>query len=618
MKRDQVNDYLTQYLQEDIPADSIQLWPRLKRSLIAKTKLSTQHSDLKVNNHKRTQLPLSRAASVIVVAILAGVFLFVTPQGRAFAQDFLKFFTRLDQDEKTAPQVHASLEPQSGDQVAVELEETPVLEQGCGSIISPICDLATVQSGAPFKVYGLSILPKEMQLVGAVNLSNGVAIKYTGENGVLLLIQTLVDETLDSTWVIGRSATIQSTHVHHHLAEFVQGSWSQSGLDEEPGGQLAWDESQSIRTLRWQIEGVEYSLINFPAQGVSGPLGYDQLEMELMAESVGVTTAQASIVWQQEGINLAEAERQAGFSFLPAANIPAGQGLYKTTYDSQHNSICQYYRSKNDEPDAPTLVIGQSTWAMPGINELMSEAYFGEQPVTFAVSQEALPLNGAYGNQGTFIETGLQVEAFCGGTPAIANRALLWQKDGRSFVLFGKLDSFAGTGFVTKLELQRIAASLNGEAEPVEVNTIDPERLHSRIEAESVANFQISQPAVMLNTMQFDHISVGRMMGLPFMVVTQYLGDELTLNGVERVLVFQTNQSNTSLAELKLAGEFMDVLVKGQAAIYNEHCGQDPAYGTLCNQILSWFEGDTQYDVITYTTAMVPFETMLTIANSMR
>ena len=62
----------------------------------------------------------------------------------------------------------------------------------------------------------------------------------------------------------------------------------------------------------------------------------------------------------------------------------------------------------------------------------------------------------------------------------------------------------------------------------------------------------------------------------------------------------------------------MDVLVKGETAIYNEQCSQGPCYEILCNQILSWFEGDTQYDIISYTTAVIPLETMLAIANSMR
>ncbi len=516
------------------------------------------------------------------------------------------------------PQLQASLEPQHSNLIATEFVETTVADQGCGSIISPLCDLATVQAAAPFEVHALLTIPEGAQLVGALNLSNGVAIKYDGDRGVLLLVETLADETSTSTWTVGSSASIQSIDVNQHRAEFVQGAWSGPGLGDESDSQLVWDESLTARTLRWQIEGIIYTLINIPARGANGPLGYDMLALKSLAESVGEAESTASLAWQQESITLEEAKAQAGFSPSPVANIPPGLGHYKTSYDSEHNSICQYYRSKYDDPAAPALVVAQSNWALPGVDELQSKAFFADQPVTIAASQELIPLPGAYGGQGTLIETGLQVDAYCGGPTATANRALLWQKDGYSYLLFAKIDSFAGTGYVSKLELQQIAASMNGEAPPVVASTLDPERLRSLKDAEFVANMKISQPAVMLNTMLFDHISVGSTMGMPFMVVTNYLGEGFTLNGVERLLVFQTNHSTASLAELKLAGGYVDVLVKGEPAIYNEQCSQGPGYEILCNQILSWFEVDTQYDIISYTKAVIPLEAMLAIANSMR
>lgn len=618
MKRDQVKDSLTQYLQEEIPPDTIQLWPGLKRSLVENAQLSTKQGDLRMNNLKLSRLRMTTAVSILAITFLAGIFLFVTPQGRAFAQDIVKFFTRLDRNEQVAPSLQASLEPQPINPAATEPVQAFETEQGCGSIVSPLCDLATVQVAAPFEVHALSVMPENLELGGALNLPNGVAVKYDGDRGVLLLVETLADENSTSTWTIGSSASIQSIDVNQHPAEFVQGSWSGSGLGEESDRMLVWDESLPARTLRWQLEGVDYTLINFPARGANGPVGYDLLEMKQLAETIGGQGALASHDWQQDGIPLVEAEARAGFSFLPATNIPAGLGLYKTTYNSQFNSICQYYRSKKDDPAAPVLVVAQSSWALPTLNNLQSKANFGDQAVTIAASQEIIQLSGSDGSQGNLIETGLQVDAFCGGESTVANRALLWQKEGRSFVLFGKLDSFAGMGYVSKLELQQIATTLNGKTLEAENSLLDPERLRSLIDAELVANVKISQPAVMLNTMMFDHISVGSTMGMPFMVVTNYLGDRLTLNGIERLLVFQTNNSTSSLAELKLAGGYGDVQVKGKPAIYNEQCSQGPGYEILCNQILSWFEEDIQYDIMTYTMAVIPLETMLTIANSMR
>lgn len=617
MNRDQLKDSLTQYLQEEIPPDTIHLWTGLKRSLVAKAQLSAQQGDLKMKNYKRSSLRWTTVVPVIAVMFLVGALLLATPQGRAFAQNIIKLFTRLDQNEQAAPKLEASLEPQSISPVVTGPVETLDSKQDCGSIIAPRCDLATVQKETRFKVHGLSAVSEQLEFIGAIDLSNGIAIRYTGDRGELLLIETLADENSATIWTVGNSASIQSTEVNRYPAEFVQGAWSGLRLTGESDSQLEWDESLPARTLRWQIEDVDYTLVNFPARGSNGPLGYDLLELKLLAESIG-EQALVSFAWQKEGITLAEAEAQAGFSILSAANLPAGLRLYRTTYNSQHNAICQYYRSKNDDQAAPALVIAQSNWTLPDLGELQSKAYFDDQLVTMAVMQEALQLDGADGSEATLIETGLQVDTFCGGPTATANRALLWQKGVRTFLLFGKLDSFAGTGYVSKLELQQIAASLNGETNTVDISALDPERLRSLKDAESVAKLKISQPAVMLSNMRFDHFSVGSMMGSPFMVGSQYIGNELTLNGVERVMVFQTNQSSTSLEELKLAGGYIDILVKGHHAIYNESCSQEPGYGTMCNQILSWFEGDTQYDLIAYTTAVIPVETMLAIANSMR
>jgi hypothetical protein len=171
---------------------------------------------------------------------------------------------------------------------------------------------------------------------------------------------------------------------------------------------------------------------------------------------------------------------------------------------------------------------------------------------------------------------------------------------------------------VSKLELKRMADALNNADSQVNASALDPERLRSLKDAEAYTGYNIQQPAMMLSNVHFDHISAGIWQGSPDRVVTEYLGDTRLINGTARVLVFQTPKSTSSLEELRQAGGYEDVTVKGTPAIYQAQCSEAAPLGTFCFQIISWFEGDTQFDLGTYFPALVSKETIIAIAESMR
>ncbi len=255
---------------------------------------------------------------------------------------------------------------------------------------------------------------------------------------------------------------------------------------------------------------------------------------------------------------------------------------------------------------------------MPTLEELQTKVYFNGKPITIGLTQEVLPIRGANGEQGSFIETGIQIDALCGGEPNTTNRVLLWQQGGRTFALFAWLDSNTGHPFVSRLELQRLAETLNGAESGAKPGALDPERLLSLKDAETLAGFDIQQPAMMLTNVRFDHISYVESMGWPKRVATYYSGDLMGAGGTYHLLVFQIPGSQTSLDELRLGGGYTDATVKGYPAIYKAQCSDAELYGTSCFQIISWFEGDTQFDIETYFPALVPEETIIAIAESMR
>jgi len=545
--------------------------------------------------------------------------LFATPQGKALAQNILNFFYRSQDNQQPVMVVEAGLQDQTKEQTGpLQLEESSeiTLSAECGPLLSPGCALKQAQEMAGFNLLLPDNHPEGMAFSGAATLPNGALVKYEGQYGVLLLAESLPDDQAAQTWKIGQDAEVVSVTVRGQPAEYVQGGWTGLGISDE---NMNWDENLPTRTLRWQMDGVEYTLVNFPAQSASGPIGLELAALQLLAE--GITGGVQASVQASSGISLAEAEAQAGFAFPEPGWTPAGFAARKTTYDSQHNAICQYYFTNADVPQTSPLVIGKSGWAFPAVEELQTNATYDGEEVNIAAFQQVLEIPGAAGGTGLFLETGLQVDAFCGGSPTTANRALLWQKGTHTYALFAPLDANDGRGFVTMQEMQRLAESLNGSHATADATAApDPERLLSVKDVEEFNGLKILQPAFMLSNVYFDHITTRSQQRETGAIVTYYAGQPVGDGRTYHMKVIQTPDSDQTLANLALAGGYEDASVNGKPAIYQASCWDSTnlLYGNECRQFLTWFDGNTQYDLEAYFPGMVPRETFFAIAESMR
>jgi hypothetical protein len=420
---------------------------------------------------------------------------------------------------------------------------------------------------------------------------------------------------LDRVWTIGADASVEMVMVGDQPAEHVQGGWSGSGIQEES---LPWDENLPTRTLRWQTDGLQYSLVNFPQRSADGPLGLSLEQMQALAASLSPRREELAAADTSGEMTLQQAQESAGFDFVPPSWLPPALRLSKITYGSQYNAICQYYQT-SEQDVAPTLVVAQSTWELPQVSELQDKANFDGKPVEIALTQEFFPVQGADGGQGVFAESGLQPSAFCGSEAASANRALLWQQGERTNILFAQLDANDGRGFVTRLEMQRIAEAINGvelEAEPAR----DPERLLSLQDAEALTGLDLKLPGLMLEAVRFDHIAYRRDVDQAGYASAYYAGAPLGDGRTYNVLVIQTPASQATLEQLRLAGGYEPVTVRGEAGIYQAQCydATSLAGGLECRQFLTWFEDGTQYDLSTFFPALVPEEKIFAIAESMR
>lgn len=597
-----------QMLEKEIASKTINLWPELKTTLVMRNAKLTKQGDETVKNtnlsNRASRWAIS--AGVLIVCFLA--FLLATPQGKVLAQEIQRYFTRSENNEKALQEMESDLQTQPYEIEAVPHDpEDP--QTGCGPVIAPRCTLQQVQIRLAFDILLPQSLPGEMAFAGATAIDDGVVIKFEGEFGDLLLAETLANDSTPKSWMVGKDAVIQSVSIHDLPAEYVLGGWIGLGLSEDT---LAWENNFPTRTLRWRMNDLEFTLVNIPARGVHAPVGLELPQLRQLAESITSTEFFKDSI---DRPSLADAESQADFALNQPAWLPDRFTTAKTVYNSQHNAICQYYYINASEKTNP-LVIAQSNWALPSVDELRAKAYYDGKEIPIAISQYSVNISGALNGLASLVETGLRIDFFCGGEPASAHRALLWQQDGYSYIIFASQDALDGRGFVTVNEMKLLAESLNGiTPDPEDLAAPDPERLLSRTSAEGLFGEKLLLPSAMLSTVYFDHISLRNENSTTTYYSGQPVGDGRTYH----VLITQEIGSPTPLADLKLAGGFKDTTVRSQSAIYQQACWENTllADSSECRQTLIWSEDSTQFTIETYFPVLVPEEIVVAIAESM-
>src|SRR5688572_10388763 len=93
MDHKKIQSILQDALEEEIPSSEIKLWPVIRASLVAgKNNFVQQGERMNAIRPRRIQRVVF---AVLMIAALMAVAL-ITPQGRALAQDILKFFRRAE------------------------------------------------------------------------------------------------------------------------------------------------------------------------------------------------------------------------------------------------------------------------------------------------------------------------------------------------------------------------------------------------------------------------------------------------------------------------------------------------------------------------------------------
>ena len=280
MNEEQLKRVMNRLAESLVPA-SADVWPTVRKQFEMSKTHSTQ-GDLSMN----TQLARSRRvrlAAAVLIALMAAVLLFVTPQGRALAQGFLHFFNRAGSDVLPAPTdvplVWVNLTP-SVLPPTVTPWPGPAFASDCGNYSSPKCSIEQVRSKVSFTVKELGTIPNGVNFTGATGGPDKVYLSYNtpGHRGFIILWESpWTGSPAQTQWPVGASAVVETVKIGSLSGEYVKGSFGMMAGDPT----IQWDANQDTQTLHWVDNGV------FMEMQSAGPvMPMDRDEFVALAETL--------------------------------------------------------------------------------------------------------------------------------------------------------------------------------------------------------------------------------------------------------------------------------------------------------------------------------------------
>ena len=208
--------------------------------------------------NRRRSIQATALAVIMVTLVFAA-----TPQGYAFAQDVLQFFTRTESDSYYEPVSDLTFE-----------ETTPFHEQ-CGIPIHPTCTVQEIRSMVDFDVKELGTLPGDLYYVGATGGPDWVDLHYEYPNrlagGIGILVEATGRPAPGSLHIVPPSAYVEKVNVGNLPAEYYRGI-----LFQDEHGNVTWQPNDPTVTLRWADGGSTYTLFYF-FQNQENPLTREEL-----------------------------------------------------------------------------------------------------------------------------------------------------------------------------------------------------------------------------------------------------------------------------------------------------------------------------------------------------
>jgi hypothetical protein len=247
MNNKKIQSILEDALAQEIPSSQIGLWPVIETHLVAGKHSSVQQGE-KMKSIKRSH----RIAFVTVTVISLLTLALVTPQGRAFAQDALQFFTRTERDTYYSPPSDLTF------------EDTTPFHAECGISIHPTCSVEQVRSKVDFEVKEPAVLPEGMYFEGATGGPDIIELAYLHEDVDRLGGELSVGvEATGRPSPVGTGTVAKSANVEQVLIGDLPGEYYTGMLFQDDQGNVNFLPNEPMATLRWEDGGSTYTLFYY-------------------------------------------------------------------------------------------------------------------------------------------------------------------------------------------------------------------------------------------------------------------------------------------------------------------------------------------------------------------
>lgn len=264
MDKKNIRSILQEALDNEISSKEVNLWSTVKANLTSK-KYSYHNEGEKIKEISSHRLSTSAIATLLIFTFLTAVA--VTPQGRAFAQNLIRFFSRT---ESTS----FELEPSK-----IVVDEPDSITPSAAPVTFISVAEAEVQIG--FDVAELPKVPSGFEYMGARIQDDGISIEYEalGGGGNLTLRQSL-NGFEQSAWDEVPENVIVPVKIGAVDGEYVHGTFVVQGEDTT----AKWNPDVPVLRLRWKQNGIWFELSKF---GDVEMIEYlNQEEMIKLAESL--------------------------------------------------------------------------------------------------------------------------------------------------------------------------------------------------------------------------------------------------------------------------------------------------------------------------------------------
>lgn len=295
MDKKNIQSILKDAVEHEVPASQIDLLPHVKERLVA----GVNQQGEKMNSTTTRRVSRVALAALTVFALLA--LAFVTPQGRAFAQSVLQFFTRAETNSFPVDVIEPN---------PLQLTAEPP---------TSLITIVEAEIRAGFDVAELPFVLDGFQYLGARMYRDAVALEYEalGGGGNLILMQSK-DGYVESDWDKVPGDAIVQVKIGDVDGEFAQGTFVVMAGESS----ATWNASAPILRLRWVKDGIWFDLTKFgDGQGI------EYLNRDELIELASRVTTNPFL------LTIEEVQQYAGYDVLVPSTSPGGMTPLGAAFD---------------------------------------------------------------------------------------------------------------------------------------------------------------------------------------------------------------------------------------------------------------------------------------------